>query len=252
MPAMNVGPLAFRFRALIFLLLYVAGFLTPWERFRGRGNDTLWLAAATLLARTGWTSLANATITVTIAALACFVLGAVLRVWGTAYLGSNVMSDSAMQGDQVVAGGPYGYVRNPLYLGGWLLAVGASILMPPSGAAFFVLSYSSFVLILIAGEERFLRAKQGGVYQQYCRSVPRLLPRIPAVDATSDARPRWPQAFFAEIYPVGFTLCFAIFAWRYNAQILIQCLLIFYGLSLIGRALGKRTVSQAEAKTDFR
>jgi protein-S-isoprenylcysteine O-methyltransferase Ste14 len=249
---MNATPLAFRFRYLIFLFLYLLGFLSPWERLvRGAGNDTLWLAASTLLARSGWIGLAAATIAVTVAALICLVLGAIFRVWGTAYLGSGVMSSFAMQGDQVLAAGPYRYVRNPLYLGGWLLAAGVSILMPPSGAAFFLVSYSIFVLILIFAEERFLSAKQGDGYQPYRRRVPRLLPRIVRGNFPSSARPRWLQAFLAEIYPVGFTLCFAIFAWRYNARILIQCLLICYGLSLISRALIRRTVPPANAKIDF-
>jgi protein-S-isoprenylcysteine O-methyltransferase Ste14 len=249
---MNATALAFRFRSLIFVFLYLLGFLSPWERLsRGASNDTLWLAASTLLARSGWIGLAAATLTVTAAALACLALGAILRVWGTAYLGSAIMSGFAMQGDQVVAAGPYRYVRNPLYLGGWLLAASVSILMPPSGAAFFLVSYSIFVLFLIFAEERFLWAKQGDGYQQYRRRVPRLLPRISPGDFPSSARPRWVQALLAEIYPVGFTLCFAIFAWRYNARILIQCLLICYGLSLISRALTRRTVAPAEAKMDF-
>ena len=252
MPTMNATELAFRFRSLIFVLLYLLGFLSPWERlFRGSSNDTLWLAASTLFARSGWIGLAAATIAVTVAALGCLLLGAIFRVWGTAYLGSGVMSGFSMQGDQFIAAGPYRYVRNPLYLGGWLLAAGVSILMPPSGAAFFLVSYSIFVLILIFAEERFLSAKQGDGYRQYRRRVPRLLPRILPSDFPSSARSRWVQALLAEIYPVGFTLCFAIFAWRYNARILIQCLLICYGLSLISRALTRRSVAPAEAKIDF-
>lgn len=249
---MNATPLVFRFRFLIFLLLYLLGFLSPWERLvRGAGNDTLWLAASTLLARSGWIGLAGGTIAVTAAALVCLVLGAIFRVWGTAYLGSGVMSGFAMQGDQVVAAGPYRYVRNPLYLGGWLLAAGASILMPPSGAALFLVSYSIFVLILIFAEERFLSARQGDSYQQYRRRVPRLLPRLVPGNFPSPPRPRWLQALLAEIYPVGFALCFGIFAWRYNARILIQCLLICYGLSLISRALTRPRVTRVDAKIDF-
>ena len=61
----------------------------------------------------------------------------------------------------VVAAGPFRYVRNPLYLGAWLLATGVSILMPPSGAAFFLPAFSIFVPILISAEERFLSAKLG-------------------------------------------------------------------------------------------
>ncbi len=242
----NAAALAFRFRVFIFVSLYLIGFLAPWE-FRGghpnTGNPgTLWLAASTLLARSGWITLAAATVAVTLVSLACLVLGTILRVWGTAYLGSGVMRGAAMQGEAFVAAGPYRYVRNPLYLGSWLLAFGVSVLMPPSGAAFFLVALSVFVLLLIWAEERFLSQKQGEVYQQYRRSVPRLWPRlrtrpVGSYAAPPAARPRWVQAVLAETYPVAITLCFAVLAWRYNARILVQCVLISYGVSLVVRAL---------------
>jgi protein-S-isoprenylcysteine O-methyltransferase Ste14 len=236
---MSAAALLFRFRLFIFVLLYLLGFLPPWE-FRDGSHGTLWLAASTWLARTGWIGLAGATLVVTLLSLSCVVVGAVLRVWGTAYLGSGVMRDSAMQAEQFVAAGPYRYVRNPLYLGSWLLAIGVSILMPPSGAAFFLLAFSVFVLILISAEERFLAAKQGDVYQQYRRSVRRLLPRMAAGSIAPSPRPHWWRAFLAETYPIAVTLCFLAFAWRYNARILLQCVLICFGLSLVVRAWTKR------------
>jgi protein-S-isoprenylcysteine O-methyltransferase Ste14 len=237
---MNTAALAFRFRVVIFVLLYLLGFLPPWgANFRGGNDGTLWLAASTLAARSGWVGLAAATLTVTLIALACLATGAVLRVWGTSYLGSGIMRGATMQGEQLVAAGPYRYLRNPLYLGSWLLALATSILMPPSGAAFFLASFSVFVLFLIFGEERFLSAQLGDIYRQYCRRVPRLWPRSGGAEAVSSARPHWLQALLAETYPITFTLCFAILAWRYNARILIQCLLICYGLALIMRAIAK-------------
>jgi protein-S-isoprenylcysteine O-methyltransferase Ste14 len=245
---MNAGALAFRFRVVIFLLLYLLGFRPPWGAdFRGGNEGTLWLAASTFAARSGWIGLAAATQTVTLIALACLAMGAILRVWGTAYLGSGVMRGAAMQGDRLLAAGPYRYLRNPLYLGSWLLALAASILMPPSGAAFFVPAFSVFALFLISAEERFLSAQLGDVYRQYCRRVPRLWPRSGGAEAISHAHPHWLQALLAETYPITFTLCFAVFAWRYNARILIQCLLICYGLALIMRAFTKPPKAQAGA-----
>ena len=170
-------------------------------------------------------------------------MGTILRLWGTAYLGSGVMRGGAMQGDRLVAAGPYRHVRNPLYLGSWLLGLATSILMPPSGAAFFLPALSVFTLFLISAEERFLSLQLGEVYQHYSQLVPRLWPRIGAADATSSASPHWLQALLAETYPIAYTLCFAIFAWRYNARILIQCLLICYGLSLVMRAFTRRPLA---------
>ncbi len=234
---MKAADLAFRFRLVIFIALYLIGFLAPWGLRSGQPG-TLWLAASTVLARSGWISLAAATVTVTLISVACLVLGTILRVWATAYLGSGVMRGAAMQGDQLVAAGPYRYVRNPLYLGAWLLALGVCVLMPPSGAAFFLVAFSLFTLLLIRGEERFLETRQGEVYQEYRQKVPRLWPRLTGGPAArSGARPHWVQAFLAETYPVTITVCFAVLAWRYNARILVQCVLVCYGLSLVVRAL---------------
>ncbi len=241
---MNAAAQAFRFRVVIFLLLYLVGFLPPWGAIiRGGSEGTLWLAASTLAARSGWIDLAAVTVTVTLIALVCLAMGAILRVWGTAYLGSGVMRGAVMHGDRLVGEGPYRYLRNPLYLGSWLMGLATSLLMPPSGAAFFLAAFTLFVLFLISAEERFLAAQLSEAYQQYCRRVPRLWPGTGAGDATSSARPQWLQALLAETYPITFTVCFAIFAWSYNARILIRCLLICYGLSLIMRAVTKRPVT---------
>jgi protein-S-isoprenylcysteine O-methyltransferase Ste14 len=240
---MKMAASLFRFRIPIFLLLYLTGFLASWGH---NSSGTLWLAASALLARTGWIGLAPATLTVTLGALACLVLGAVMRVWGTAFLGSCIMQGGTMQGEHFVASGPYRYVRNPLYLGSWLLAVGVSILMPLSGALLFLPVFSLFTLLLILGEERFLTAQQPEIYETYRRNVPRLIPhfipRLQAATATASVRPRWLQAVVAETYPIAFSLCFATLAWRYNAHLLIKCLLVCYGLSLIMRALVTRNL----------
>jgi protein-S-isoprenylcysteine O-methyltransferase Ste14 len=235
---MNLAAVGFRFRVVVFVLLYVLGLFPPWE-WRSGSRGSLWLAASTSIARTGWLTLSNATVAVTLAALGCLVLGAILRVWGTAYLGSGVMRDANMQGERFIAAGPYRYMRNPLYLGAWLVSLGVSILMPPGGAAFFLPAFSVFLFVLIFAEEQFLLKRQGEAYQEYRRRVPRLLPRMCTGGVPSPARPQWVRAFLAETYPIGITLCFAVLAWRYNARILVQCVLVCYGLSLVVRAMMK-------------
>jgi protein-S-isoprenylcysteine O-methyltransferase Ste14 len=81
---------------------------------------------------------------------------------------------------QLVAAGPYRWVRNPMYLGAGMIVV---------GYGFYVRSVS--VLLLAAAmwiavhlfvyfyEEPTLRAKFNGSYENYCREVSRWLPRPP-------------------------------------------------------------------------
>src|SRR5712692_873879 len=49
-------------------------------------------------------------------------LAALIRTWAAAYLRTEVVKDSALHTDRLVADGPYRHVRNPLYLGTALLA----------------------------------------------------------------------------------------------------------------------------------
>ncbi len=101
-----------------------------------------------------------------------------LRVWGVAYLGYGVVHHGDMQGRAVTAAGPYRYMRNPLYVGGWFMILAISLLMPPSGALFTMVLLTIHFLRLILGEEAFLAAKLGEPYREYLRAVPRIVPRL--------------------------------------------------------------------------
>lgn len=234
---MKVKTLVFRYRVVILVAIYALGFLAPWRQlFSSQPETTLWLTASTWLARVAGVGVQIATLTVTIAALACCWAGAALRLWGTAFLGSWTMRDRAMHGEQLVAVGPYRYVRNPLYIGSFLLAAGISVLMPWSGAPVFLLVLLLLQWTLIRGEEAFLAEKLGEPYLEYRRHVPRILPRLHAGTGPSAVRPRWWTAALAEIWPLSFALCFTTLAWRYDAWLLMKCLIVCYGLSLVARA----------------
>lgn len=234
----------FRFRLWIGVLIYVLGFWAPWIRY-GRpaaSPVTTWLELSGRLAQTHALTLQSASVLVTAVATLLAVVGAIFRVWGTAYLGGSIVTSGAMHAHQVLAAGPYRYLRNPLYFGSFVFSLAVAILMPPSGAIFFVIASLVQMLRLILGEEAYLAAQQGDAYLAYKARVPRLFPsliaRIPTSPAQSRPTPsRWLQAILAETYPVGMTLCFAVLAWRYNADLLIQALLVCFGLSLVVRAL---------------
>jgi hypothetical protein len=40
----------------------------------------------------------------------------------------------------------------------------------------------------------------------------------------------------AEIFPVVYSICLAALAWRYQPMLLVKCLVVSFGLSLIARA----------------
>lgn len=234
---MKATPFEFRFRILIAVLLYVLGFWAPWTRYGAVAPDTtVWLALSTWTARLGWLSLNDATVLVTSLAIFFVVAGTALRIWGTACLGSSVVQSSTMHAGPVVASGPYRFLRNPLYLGTWSFSLGVSILMPPSGAIVFLLATFVFYFRLMLGEEAFLAAQLGEPYVHYLRTVPRIVPSFRPSVSGSGLRAQWSQAFLGEIFPLAFACCFAVLAWDYDAHLLLKCVLVSFGLSLVVRA----------------
>ena len=156
-----------------------------------------------------------------------------MRTWGSAYLGTDVMRDTRLRADSVMAAGPYAHVRNPLYLGTWLNTLALALLMPPSGAVFTIVVVVAFQIHLILREETYLRGQLSEAYAAYCARVPRLLPALRAQVAASGEAPRWGQAAVAEIFMWGTAVSFAALGWRYDAHLLIQCVLVWLGVSLV-------------------
>ena len=233
---MKATPFEFRFRFFILAVIYFLGFAAPWNYWLHLDSIRAWQLLAAWPARSGWITFSNATIVVLFLGIVCALTGAVLRTWGTAYLGPSVVQDRAMHGEGVIAAGPFRYVRNPLYLGNLIHTFALALLMPPSGAIFCILAISVFQLRLIAAEESFLIAKLSEPYLAYCAKVARLVPAITPRVPASTLQPKWPTAFLGEIYMWGVVVTFAILGWRYNSILLIKGVLISLGLSLIVRA----------------
>lgn len=140
------------------------------------------------------------------------VLAAFLRTWGTSYLQADVMRDSQVHTERLVADGPYRYVRNPLYLGNILMAIAIGLMASRIG--FFVLSFGMtfFVIRLLLREEADLLRDQGEPYRRYCAAVPRLLPSLtPRVPPAGNV-PHWAQGFGAELMYWLLALAMASFA----------------------------------------
>ena len=232
------SPIDFRFRFWIILALYLLGFFAPWQRyfaqFRG---PRLWSWLALELFSTNRVTSQQAFVLVLAAAIALAIAGAVLRVWGTAYLGSETVTAGAMRAAEVVADGPYRFLRNPLYVGMWLTGAAVSILMPWTGGLFFIVALAAFSLRLIAVEERYLTAQRGEAYRAYRANVGRPLPKFTSPLPASGVKPQWLRSLAGESYPVGIAVCLAALGWNYDASLLTRCVMICFGASLVMRAV---------------
>ena len=241
---MKATALEFRLRYLIHGVLYVLGFLAPWNYLLHLDTIRTWQLLAAYLYRAGWLSFSAGTIAVLSAGILLATLAAFLRTWGSAYLGASTVQSSAMLGDQVVAAGPYRYLRNPLYLGTFLHTLALALLMPPSGAVFCIVLIGILQLRLIAAEEAFLTQQLGEPYLAYRAQVPSLIPSLRAKLPPSHVLPNWSAAFLGEIYMWGVALSFAMAGWRYNAFLILQGVIVSFGLGLITRAFIPKTTAR--------
>jgi protein-S-isoprenylcysteine O-methyltransferase Ste14 len=81
--------------------------------------------------------------------------------------------------------GPYAIVRNPLYIGSFMMMVGFCNLIHDAENIYFVLGPMLLVYVFkVFSEERMLANKFGGAWQDYAARVPRFVPR------------RWPHGAF--------------------------------------------------------
>lgn len=133
--------------------------------------------------------------------LAVALVGEGLRLWGVLYAGSATRTTGRVGADRLVTDGPYAHVRNPLYIGNFFLSIGILImswawmpwlLLVLLGA--FALQYGS----IVHEEEGFLAGRFGDTYAEYCRRVPRWVPRLRGFSNTEPSRPVLRKALHSE------------------------------------------------------
>ncbi len=235
---MRASAIEFRLRMIIQIVIVFLGFWAPWLGewdFAQRISTLEWLPLEA--SRLGLVSFTVATPVVIVLGALAALAGAVLRVWGTAYLGYSTVHHGEMQAGAVMADGPFRFMRNPLYLGGWFMMLAVSLLMTPSGALFTIVLITIFYIRLILGEEAFLARQLGEPYEKYLRAVPRLLPRLHAGLASAGNKPHWLTAIFTEILPIGTFFTMAVLAWFYDQQLMLECIFWSFLASLVAKGL---------------
>ncbi|MGA2251783.1 methyltransferase family protein [Terracidiphilus sp.] len=109
--------------------------------------------------------------------LALVIPGLWLRGYASGYVKKN---------QELTTTGPYAWVRNPLYLGSILIAAGFAVAIGSWAIALaLTIMFVAIYVPVIVSEERFLRATFPG-FDDYCRQVPRLIPRITLARTTQE------------------------------------------------------------------
>ena len=230
-------------------VIIILGFWAPWIELWHVGQRVSlieWLALE--LSRTGALSFSAATTLLIVVAAVFGAVAVLFRVCGTAYLGAGTVNSLRMHAGAVMADGPYRYVRNPLYIGVWCMVEAMAFLMPVTGAVFAIVLITVFMIRLALGEERFLTATIGEPYDAYRRAVPRFIARLRGAPKRSGAKPHWIEAVLAELTPIGVLVAILVYSRSYELALAGRVILVFFGASLVVRALMPAGVRSSEAE----
>ncbi len=127
--------------------------------------------------------------------IALAAIGESIRCWSAGYL---------VKSKQLITGGPYKYVRNPLYLGRFFILSGVCVgaawpSFHHANLAILAVSLCVFFFYYIPRKERVeperLERLHGEAYARYRAAVPSLFPRLKPYDQPYGA---WRWANFAE------------------------------------------------------
>lgn len=121
------------------------------------------------------------------------VFGELLRIYSVAFIGSvSRTRNLSTTGGALVSTGPFGLVRNPLYVGNFFITFGLAVF----GGVFWlvvltVLAFAFQYYCIVRFEERLLVQKFGREYEDYRNTVPAWIPsHLPSLETLP-----WPDTF---------------------------------------------------------
>lgn len=104
------------------------------------------------------------------AGIGCVIAGMLIRLWSNGF---------AIKNDKLTVCGPYAFVRNPLYLGTSLIALGMAIVLSMGWFILLFVGVMTFIYVkTIKGEQKDLEAKFGDDFRHYCSKVPAFFPTL--------------------------------------------------------------------------
>lgn len=167
-PMIAIGNFFFRYRNLLFIVLYAALFIPSPPIFSAEGfgpHYYLWP----------------------------IIIGLVITISGQAIRGATIGLAYIIRGgkggkvyaEQLVTSGIFNHCRNPLYVGNILMLAGVGILS--NSLLYLTVFIPLFLFIyqaIVLAEEAFLRAKFGPAYDAYTQRVNRWIPDLRGIGRT--------------------------------------------------------------------
>ena len=124
-----------------------------------------WIAAEIILG----------TVAVALAYASCWLCYSAVKTLGKQW----TYAARVIEGHELITGGPYALVRNPIYLGMFGLVVATGLVLTKWWALLLaIIFFLAGNQIRVRAEERLLREAFGPKFEEYVRNVPAFFPRI--------------------------------------------------------------------------
>lgn len=144
--------------------------------YRYRQYLSMALLAASILAARPLTGDPRLNLWLDVLAFLLVILGGAIRSWAMGYhVWRRVHGPGSER--RLVTAGPYGLVRNPLYLGTLLISAGVALMSGwwPILVTYLIVFWLGYYAVIL-WEERRLESQFGGAYRDYFDTIPRLVP----------------------------------------------------------------------------
>ena len=120
------------------------------------------------------------------------LLGEGIRMWSVSYAGGETRT-TKVGAPSLCTAGPYGFVRNPIYVGNMLMYLGIVIIAGSPNPTLMIITTMTFFLIqyslIISLEEEKLSELFGEEYNVYRKNVRSIIPRIYRWKTNDNRRP---------------------------------------------------------------
>jgi protein-S-isoprenylcysteine O-methyltransferase Ste14 len=100
----------------------------------------------------------------------------------------------------LVTDGVFGHSRNPMYVGNLLILSGMAVTSNCWSTVLVAIPLTAFIYrAIVAAEENYLRGRFGAAFDDYCRNVPRFVPRLRGLGETFSSMDfRWRRVLVKE------------------------------------------------------
>ena len=114
--------------------------------------------------------------------LAISFIGVFIRAYAVGYAAKGTSGRNTKEGqiaETLNTTGIYSIVRNPLYLGNFVIMLGQIVLLRSAWCVLvYILSFWLYYERIIMAEEDFLKKKFGAAYENYARCTPAFIPNL--------------------------------------------------------------------------